>query len=129
MFFLERSLCGKTNVSCFLPPWARFSSFSESSESPSPVFAEMKILSFFESSKGEITSNKSFFFLIIPLVNLVYFLSYTSISQTLGSEAMNGPAYVKIRNTSYLVAAICLIPSTSIKGFNLITSIILLLLY
>ena len=61
------------------------------------------------SSKGEITSNKSFFFLIIPLVNLVYFLSYTSISQTLGSEAMNGPAYVKIRNTSYLVAAICLI--------------------
>ena len=61
------------------------------------------------SSKGEITSNKSFFFLIIPLVNLVYFLSYTTISQSLGSEAMNGPAYVKIRNTSYLVAAICLI--------------------
>lgn len=61
------------------------------------------------SSKGKITSNKSFFFLVIPLINLIYFLSYSSIAQSLGSDAMNGPAYIKIRNTSYLVAAICLI--------------------
>ena len=61
------------------------------------------------SSKGKITSNKSFFFLVIPLINLIYFLSYASIAQSLGSDAMNGPAYIKIRNTSYIVAAICLV--------------------
>ena len=66
------------------------------------------------TSKGKITTNKSFFFLAVPLVNLIYFLSYASIAQSLGSDAMNGPAYIKIRNTSYIVAAICLITCVGI---------------
>lgn len=47
------------------------------------------------SSKGRITTNKSYFFLLIPLINLIYFLSYGSISQSIGNDAMNEPAYIK----------------------------------
>lgn len=66
------------------------------------------------SSKGRITTTKSYFFLAVPLVNIIYFLSYASISQSMGSEAMNGPAYSKLRNTTYIVAAISLVTSVGI---------------
>ena len=66
------------------------------------------------SSKGRIITNKSFFFLIIPLVNLIYLLSYALLSRALGAETMNGPAYIKIRNTTYIVAAICFVTSVGL---------------
>ena len=66
------------------------------------------------SSKGKIITNKSFFFLIIPLVNLIYLLSYAMLSRALGPEAMNGAAYIKIRNTTYVVAAICFATSVGL---------------
>jgi len=66
------------------------------------------------SSKGRIISNKSFFFLIIPLVNLIYLLSYAMLSRALGPETMNGAAYIKIRNTAYIVAAICFVTSVGL---------------
>lgn len=66
------------------------------------------------SSKGKIITNKSFFFLIIPLVNLIYLLSYAMLSRALGPDAMNGAAYIKIRNTAYVVAAICFATSVGL---------------
>lgn len=66
------------------------------------------------SSKGRITTTKSFFFLLIPLLNMIYFLSYASISRSIGSEAMDSPAYIKLRNTTYIVAAISLATSIGI---------------
>lgn len=66
------------------------------------------------SSKGRITTTKSYFFLTIPLVNMIYFLTYASISQSIGSSAMNSPAYIKLRNTTYIVAAISFITSIGI---------------
>ena len=66
------------------------------------------------SSKGKIITNKSFFFLIIPLVNLIYLLSYAMLSRALGPDAMNGAAYIKIRNTAYVVAAICFVTSVGL---------------
>lgn len=66
------------------------------------------------SSKGKITTTKSFFFLLIPLLNMIYFLSYASISRSIGSEVMNSPAYIKLRNTTYIVAAISLVTSIGI---------------
>lgn len=66
------------------------------------------------SSKGKITTTKSYLFLTVPLLNIIYFLSYASISQSIGSEIMNGPAYIKLRNTTYVVAAISFISSIAI---------------
>lgn len=69
------------------------------------------------SSKGKITTNKSFFFLIIPVINLFYLLSYAMLSRALGDETMNSDVYIRIRNTTYIVAAICFIISIGILFF------------
>lgn len=66
------------------------------------------------SSKSKTTTTKAYFLLAIPLVNMIYFLSYASISQSIGSDAMNDPAYIKLRNTTYVVAAISLVISFGI---------------
>ena len=65
-------------------------------------------------SKGKITTNKSFFFLVIPLVNIIYFLSYTLISREVGSNILDGPSYVKIRTATSVVAAICFLTSVGL---------------
>ena len=65
-------------------------------------------------SKGKFVTNKSFFFLLIPIINIFYLLSYTLICRTLGDEAMNSAAYVKVRNATSIVAAICFVTSVGL---------------
>ena len=65
-------------------------------------------------SKKKLITNKSFFFLLIPIINIFYLLSYTLICGTLGDDALNSAAYMKVRSTISIVAAICFVTSVGL---------------
>lgn len=61
------------------------------------------------AKSGFAKTSKSYVFLLLPLLNIIFFLSYSSISQAVGEEFINSPAYTKPRVLICIFAAICFV--------------------